>query len=159
MLEGTDAGERRKVLDRVVARLLQQEHVVAVGLVVAEDDRVAVRLGASDAPRADCARGAGHILDDHVLPEGLADLLADDAGNRVGRSAGRVGDDELDHAARKRLCPGRADGKRGAGQKVENAPESAARRVKIMGGLLRSARNAGRCACLDGLARLGSAPP
>ena len=42
VLEGAGAGQGCEILDGVVAGLLQQEHVVAVRLVVAEHDRVAV---------------------------------------------------------------------------------------------------------------------
>lgn len=69
MLEGADAADGREILDRVIARLLQQEHVVPVRLVVAEDEGVTIRLGLGDRAGTDGARGAGPVVDDDVLAD------------------------------------------------------------------------------------------
>ena len=98
MLEGAGAGERREVLHRVVARLLQHEHVVAVRLVVAERDRLAVGLGLGDGARADGAGAARDVLDHDLLAERAGDVGGDDARDHVGRAAGRIGHDHLDRS-------------------------------------------------------------
>ncbi len=101
MLERADAGQRREVLHRVVAGLLQHEHVVAVRLVVAERDHVAIGLRPGDLARAERARRAGDILDDDVLAERPGDLLRHHAGDHVGRPARGVCDDEADRLGRR----------------------------------------------------------
>jgi hypothetical protein len=119
VLEGAGPGERSEVTDRVVARLLEQEHVVAVRLVVAEDDRVAVGLGAGDRARADRSRGAGLVAHDHVLPEGEGQFLSDDTGDGVGRAAGWVGDNDGHWVGGEGLRPGEAGDESQTSQKAK----------------------------------------
>ena len=103
-----DAGDRREILHRIERPALDQALVGGMGLVGAEDQRVAVRLGARHRAGADDARRAGAVLDHDRLLEVGRRLLRDQPRQRVDRPAGRVGHDDGDGAARKGLRAGAA---------------------------------------------------
>ena len=56
---------------------------------MAEQERVAVRLGLGDEIGADGAGGTRLVLDDDRLPQALLQLLADQPSQNVGEAAGR----------------------------------------------------------------------
>ena len=107
MLEGAGTGERREVLYRVVAGLLQHEHVVAVRLVVSERDREPVRFRLGNGACTDGAGAAGDVLNHDLLAERARDVGGDDAGDYIGRPARRIGHDHLDRSGG---LPGLGDG-------------------------------------------------
>ena len=72
---------------------------------IAGGERVAVRRGPDDPRHADGRPGAGHILDDRRLAERLAQAFRKNAGNHVGRSAGRERHDQCDRPVRIALRP------------------------------------------------------
>ena len=69
---------------------------------------VAVRVGADDGQGSKGAAGAGAVLDHDRLVEELGHALAEQPGNEIGATAGRIGDDELDRLGRPVLRLGRA---------------------------------------------------
>ena len=69
---------------------------------------VAVRVGAGDGQGSKGATGAGAVLDHDRLVEELGHALAEQPGNEIGATAGRIGDDELDRLGRPVLRLGRA---------------------------------------------------
>jgi len=73
-----------------------------VGRVVAE--RMRAELGQSVV--LENVAGADHVLDDDLLAEGLRHVVRDDAGDDVGRPAGRERNDHGDRAGRIGLCLG-----------------------------------------------------
>ena len=105
-----DPGNRRKILHRVVRPALDQALIDDMGLAGAEDQRVAVGLGARHRVGADDARRAGAVFDHDRLPQFGCRLLRDQAGHDVDRPAGRVGHDDGDGAARKSLGASAAGG-------------------------------------------------
>ena len=68
-----------------------------------EQDRVAVGSGLRAQGGADAALGAAAVVDDHLLSPGLVELRSEDAGERVGSSAGRKRHDKANGFLRK-LC-------------------------------------------------------
>ncbi|MNT11600.1 hypothetical protein D3C72_1464910 [compost metagenome] len=90
-----DDGDRRNVLDRVIRHAFVQAGVD--GVVGRHDgQRVAVRLGGYQLPRAGYARRARQIFHDQRLRQGLAQMLGHHAGNHVGGGAGRGRHDQAD---------------------------------------------------------------
>jgi hypothetical protein len=65
-----------------------------------------VRRRCDDAARADGAAGAGAIFDDDVLAERDRKLRRDRARHHVAGTAGGIGDDQVDRAARIALAEG-----------------------------------------------------
>ena len=70
--------------------------VIAMIAVGDSRQRVAVGRAARDHRRADAARGAGLVLDDHLLAERRAQLVGIEPRHLVGRAAGAVGHDQPD---------------------------------------------------------------
>jgi hypothetical protein len=103
----TDFPDRLETADGIVGHRFQQALVGAMGGVGGDQDRVPVRLGAGDVLRRDHAAGPAEILDHDRLSERFAHMLAEDAGDRVGRAAGGERHDEFDVAAREILRSGR----------------------------------------------------
>ncbi len=103
-----DAGDRREIRHRVVGAVLQQALVGGVGLVGAEDQRVAVGLGVLHRDAADHAGAAAAIVHRDRLAETVADRLRDQPRRDIDGAAGRVGHDDGDGAARKVLRLARA---------------------------------------------------
>ena len=101
-----DAGDRGEILHRIVGAVLQQALVGGVGLVGAENERVAVGLGVRHRDAADHAGAAAAIVHRDRLAETASDRLRDQPRRDIDRSAGRVGHDDGDGAARKRLRAG-----------------------------------------------------
>ncbi len=95
MREGASARERGEIGNRIIARLLHQQHVVAVGLVVAEGDGVAIRLRLRHGARADGTGRTGAIFHDHLLLQVVLDRRADDAGDHIRRPACGIGHHEV----------------------------------------------------------------
>ena len=69
MRDVRDAGNRRKILYRVIGAVLQQALIGRMGLVGAEHERVAVGLGARDRGAADHPGAAGAVVDNDRVPE------------------------------------------------------------------------------------------
>ena len=98
---GDDIGHDRQHRDRhelrpVIGQRLVEIVVDRQGRGRTAQQRVAVRLGAIGDLGADIAGRAGAIVDDDRLAPGGRKLLADDAAEHVGRSAGREGHDDAD---------------------------------------------------------------
>ena len=77
-----------------------------------EEQRVAIRIGAGDAAGAKRSAGAADILDDDLLAEILGHGFGDEAGDGIGRAAGREGNDDGDRAIGIALCAGAGCGER-----------------------------------------------
>jgi len=69
-----------------------------------EKQRVAIGLGTGGSRGSGGAAGAAAIVDDDILPERLAQRLAQDARRGIGRAAGREVDDKRDGTAGIILC-------------------------------------------------------
>ena len=92
--------DRLEVLHHVERQRSKSGAVDHMRLPVAKDQRVAVGRRASDARRADGARGAGRVLDDDGLTEQSFQALAKDARQRVGRPASGERHDDGDRPRR-----------------------------------------------------------
>ena len=92
---GGELGDRREVLDGVVGEVVHQARVDDMVRGV-EQQRVAVRRRARHDGRADVAAGPAAVLDHHGLAPALRELLAEDAAEGIGRSAGRERHHQLD---------------------------------------------------------------
>ncbi|MNS95885.1 hypothetical protein D3C72_1301610 [compost metagenome] len=84
---------------RLVAELRVQRHVRAVGG-QHRHEGIAIRRRARRDAHTQRAVRTGLVLDDDGLPEALRDLLEHNARNCVGRTAGRIGNDDLDRFGR-----------------------------------------------------------
>ena len=73
-----------------------------------EQERVAVGRARRDHLRADAARGAGLVLDDHLLAQRRAEPLAIEPRHLVGRAARPVGHDQADRPGGPRSLRARA---------------------------------------------------
>ena len=92
-----DQRHRRQILHRVIIEL-HDRRIEHGGLRMPDAHRVAVGRCMRDAADADTAAGAADILDDDRLAERHLHLLRQDAGDGVGRSAGRIGHHDGDGA-------------------------------------------------------------
>ena len=79
---------RREVVDRVIGKAGTQRAIDRV-LVIREKERVAVGRRLSGQLARDHARGAGAVLDDHLLLHQLAELGAEEPCQEIGRAARR----------------------------------------------------------------------
>ena len=86
-------GDRGEVLGRIVRQLGVERGRDGVAGDAVEADRVAVGRRMGDRVGADIAARAALVLDDELLAGELAQLLAGDAREHVGRTAGREGVD------------------------------------------------------------------
>ena len=86
-----DRRVRAQALDRSQARCGQQQ-------------RVAVGRLLRDILPCDQAAGAGPVVDDHLLADGLADRRRDQARDQIVRTAGRRADDQPHRLCGKTLC-------------------------------------------------------
>ena len=97
-------GDRREVLDRIVAGLGighrnddgERQRIDAEG--------VAVGLGGGDRLHADDAGGAGAVLDEELLLERGREMIGGDARELIGGAAGRERVDDADRTRRPVLC-------------------------------------------------------
>ena len=91
---GRDQRDRREVLQRVVGHIFHgvrnDRHVAALPA----GEGVAIRRRLRGQRQADRAAGAGPVVDDELLAEALAHLLAQQAGKRVAGIAGQLGNDD-----------------------------------------------------------------
>ncbi len=90
-----DQGDRREALHRIVLCLGVHRRIDAVGHVSVEQ-RIAVGRRARDDLRAEHARRAGPVVDDHGEARGLLQLLRDQAPGEIGAAARRVRHHEAD---------------------------------------------------------------
>ena len=97
-----DDSDRREVIHRVVVELLDHRRVDGVPR-RHHDQRVAVGRSACGHFGANRATGAAAVVDDHLLPEGLAHLGREHAADDVGISARGEGNDHPDGPGRKLL--------------------------------------------------------
>ena len=88
------AGDRQIVLDRIVGELLEEMLVGCVSSVGCDEYGVAVRRRLLDHLRADKARCARPVVDDHRLLRDSGDFLAERARELVRGASGREGHDE-----------------------------------------------------------------
>ena len=89
----------RKILDRIVGRRL-----VEIGRnderVFPQIQRISVGRGLCGGYRADNPASTDAVVDHHLLPQGIADLLADDPRNRVDRGTRAERRDDPDRLGR-----------------------------------------------------------
>ena len=90
--------DRLEILERIVGELGVEERVHHQRAVDRQQQRVAVGLGLGHGLGADDGVGAGAVVDDDLLAEVLAHLLADQPAEHVGRSARRERHDQRDRA-------------------------------------------------------------
>ncbi len=109
--EADDAGDGRDVAQEIEVELRKQRRVDGIGR-RDQQQRVAVRRRVDDGFRREIGGSAGPALDHHGLTELLLQPLGGEARRDVGRSAGRVADDEPDGACRICLCTGTAHERR-----------------------------------------------
>ena len=88
-----DIGHRIDVAQEHEIEFLVKRGVDGVGR-VDQKQRVAVRRRLGDVLGGDIVAGARLVLDDELLAELLGQPSADDARDDVGRSAGRIADDD-----------------------------------------------------------------
>jgi hypothetical protein len=86
----------------------------------ADQQGVAIRIGARDRLGADIGAAAAFVLDDDLLAPDFGQRIGDDAGDRVGRSSRRIGHHEPHETARPRL--------RASGAREEDGRERRCRR-------------------------------
>src|SRR5438309_876245 len=121
---GGDADYLREVGERVVRHRLvhvRRDHERRGG----EEQRVAVRLRLRHVVRSDRASGAGPVLDEELLPEGLGELLRDDAPGHVGRAARRKRDHDAHRTAwisLRRRRGGKQQGEAKSGKRAHDQP-------------------------------------
>lgn len=94
-----DIGDRREIAHRVEGELAVHARVDRKRAVEAHHEGVAVRGRARDEFRADVAVGSGPVVHQHLLAEGVRQLLSEDAREHVGGSSRGKGHD---HAHRPR---------------------------------------------------------
>jgi branched-chain amino acid transport system ATP-binding protein len=82
----------------VVRQVLVQGRVDDERGVARDEEGIAVGRGFRHRHRADVARAAGAVLDDHLLLQGLGERRGEQARVQVGAARGRRGHDELDRA-------------------------------------------------------------
>ena len=99
---------RREVGDRIVAERGVEE-AIDRHRQRADQDGVAVGLGARDRLGADIAAGAALVLDHHLLAPDLGQPVGEDARDHVGSAAGRKRHDQSDMTVGPALRPGSAD--------------------------------------------------
>jgi hypothetical protein len=84
----------RQLARRVVGQLGIGRRGDADRTHLAQQQGVAIRRALGHGLRADLAAGAGAVVDHHRLPEQLAELEADGAGDDIRSGAGREADDQ-----------------------------------------------------------------
>jgi hypothetical protein len=96
-----------KILDWIVAgcRRYRRDNGQRAG--ISQQQRIAVRKGFCDFPRADCAGGARAMLNDDRLTEFRVENLRGKTGGKIRRPARRSGHDNLDRPLRIGLSVGR----------------------------------------------------
>ncbi len=109
---GHDGGEedRPEGLHGVVGQAREEARIGGVGARV-EEDRVAIGLGGRHRIGADRAAGAAAVLDDEAAAGQGRELLEEDAADRVGAAAGRIGHDDAHRAGGPGLGAGEAWGR------------------------------------------------
>ncbi len=90
-----DLSNRREVLQGVEGQLREHAGIDHHRAVEAQHQGVAVGWRALHGRRSDVAGSAGPVVDNHLLPEALAQVLGDQAAAGIGHAAGR----ERDHQA------------------------------------------------------------
>jgi len=100
--EGQVAGarDRGKILDRIVAHVLEQIRIGRMRRIGRHEQRVAVGRGAGHVTRRDRTIGAGLVVDHGVDAERRAEFLADQARRGVGAAAGCERQHQRDVAVR-----------------------------------------------------------
>jgi hypothetical protein len=106
---------RLEIGDRIVGELLEQVRVGRMRRVAGDEHRVAIGRGARDVRGRGLAAGAGDVLDDDGPAERRVELLAENAGERIGGASGGERHHEPDGARRIFL------GRRGRGEQRERA--------------------------------------
>ena len=96
MRDHGDARDRRKVRHAVIRAVFQKALIGCVRLVGAEDQRMAVGIGAGDRHGSDRAGAAAAIVDCDRLAEIGRRLIGVKPRHGIDRSAGRVGHDDGD---------------------------------------------------------------
>ena len=95
-----DHDHRGKIRGRIVRQIGIEAHGECVGAERRDSDGVTVRRRARDGVRPDGAARAGTVVDDDLLAEPHPELLRDDAGGDIGRTAGRERHDHADRLVR-----------------------------------------------------------
>jgi hypothetical protein len=113
---GVDEADGDEILFGVERKVRVKRHARRQRDLV-QQHRIAVGRGAGGAAGRDHAAGAADVFDDHLLPERLRHAVLDDARDRIGRAAGRVGDHERDRTAGVSLRRRRAGCRNSRGEK------------------------------------------
>ena len=108
--------DRFEVDARIVGQILVQPDAGGMRAEISQHHGVAVGRRFGDAGGADRAAGTGDVLDHDLLGECLTHMLPENAGENVGRPAGRERHHHGDGARRIRLRCGGADAQRVANQ-------------------------------------------
>ncbi len=120
---GGHQGDRCQIGEGIVAQRLAIQHRRGGQRAIdREQHRVAVRLGLGGQAGADVAAGARLVLHDDGLAQRLRKRLRHDAGQQVGRGAGREGHDQVYGALRPFRMGGRA-GRQGGGKTGQGQPQ------------------------------------
>ena len=82
--------------ERIVAGILLQDGGKHESARARIEQRVTVRLGLGRFFGADCVAGPGAIVDHHGLPDGRGQIIANEPGDHVDRTAGRRRNDDFD---------------------------------------------------------------
>src|SRR5262249_31147886 len=90
---------------RLVGKVRIKRHRGCMGPHLADLDGVPIGAGAHRSDRASGATGSGDVLNDKLLAQSAREMLADDAGNDVGRPTRSEWNDQCDGAGRIDLCP------------------------------------------------------
>jgi hypothetical protein len=90
--QGGDDLDVARVVDLHLFR--EQDRRQSVGRDVADHQRMAVGLGARHLLDCDDPRGAGLVFDEHAAAEALSQLLGIEAGDDVGQTARRIGNED-----------------------------------------------------------------
>ena len=123
-----DVGDQRhmgEIGGRVVERLFRQRLAERVGADRSKHELVAVGCRLRHPQRADHPAAAGHVVDDDLLTELLAEILRQDASEHVDRPAGRERHHHGERPGRPVLCL--CDGcrhQRGKGQRRDRRSRS-----------------------------------
>ena len=97
-------GDRREILLRIVGQIGHHQGIHHHGDVHGDEQRVAVGRRLRHQLGADRGIAAGAVLDHHRLPPMLGHFRTHDAGDGVGRAAGRERHDHADGVARIIFC-------------------------------------------------------
>jgi len=96
--------QRHKIGRGIIRQLLVQRSIDRHWRRRRHQERIAIGLGMSHQARADHGAGAGFVLDDNWLADAFLELLPDQTRQDLGRTTGRVRNDDGDRLGRIVVC-------------------------------------------------------